>query len=84
MGGAGGTLVECSTAEFLDDIEGKPCDDERARCDIGRECCCGECEAELECSCDDGAWSCYHTDFCAFVDTCGGAGGESGHAGQSR
>ena len=71
----------CASAMYLDDIEGKPCDDERATCDVGRECCCGECEPALECSCDDGMWWCFHTDFCFDRESCGGAGGESGRGG---
>jgi hypothetical protein len=72
--GTAGSPVECSSAN--DDIEGTACDDENATCEVGEECCCGECSPSLDCSCDDGRWSCYYTDFCAFTESCGGAGGQ--------
>jgi hypothetical protein len=81
-GGTGGSPVECSSAINLSGIEGKACNDEAARCDVGEECCCGECSPELVCSCNDGRWDCYYTDFCAFTENCGGAGGQGGQAGQ--
>ncbi|HEX6271804.1 MAG TPA: hypothetical protein VFZ53_02135 [Polyangiaceae bacterium] len=81
-GGAGGGPVECSSTD-RGDIRGLACDDENARCSLGKECCCGECAPSLECYCHEGRWSCYYTDFCAFTESCGGAGGASGQAGQA-
>ena len=82
-GAGGGGPAECPSGNTMSDIEGEACDDESAFCAVGEECCCGECSAELDCSCDDGRWSCFYTDFCAFVETCGGAGGQGGQAGQA-
>lgn len=33
-------------------------------CTYGKECCCGQCDVSLSCSCTSGKMSCYYTDFC--------------------
>jgi hypothetical protein len=88
-GGTGGNAVECSSASHMSDIELEACDAGNARCDVGEECCCGECAPSFTCYCDDGRWWCSYTDFCLSRESCGGAGGQggqgglAGHAGQA-
>ncbi|TNF28238.1 MAG: hypothetical protein EP329_18235 [Deltaproteobacteria bacterium] len=39
-------------------------------CEIGQECCCGQCYPSTVCDCRDGAWACYATDAC-MIPGCG-------------
>ena len=43
---------------------GGACSTDGQRCEIGEECCCGECSPSLVCTCAGGTWACYYTDFC--------------------
>ena len=76
--GAGGqSTVECTSASSVRDVNDQPCARDGARCEMGEECCCGECQPEKVCRCSEGRWDCGWTDFC-MDPMCGGAGGLGG------
>lgn len=63
------TDADTSTACPDDPFANPACDSEGARCELGRECCCGSCYPSLACSCSGGSWACYATDAC-FIPSC--------------
>ncbi len=45
-------------------IGGLECTQNGMQCDYGQECCCGQCYASTECTCQNGTFACLATDAC--------------------
>lgn len=61
----------------LNPSPGGACSDDGLRCEIGQECCCGQCYPSMVCQCGEGSWGCYATDACLGASLSCPDGGQS-------
>jgi hypothetical protein len=61
---ADGECVAAAGCPAAGDLNNMACSEEGLTCNVGQECCCGECFPSLRCTCTGGQFSCYYTDAC--------------------